>query len=70
METVRSVAEREAGAYRRGLLRAAELAETEPELPGPVPAELSGYPVADVARIAVQLTKQNIVKRIRSEAGE
>lgn len=43
----------------------ARVAESEPELPGPIPAELKDFPNEELARAVVGVTIRNIAAEIR-----
>jgi hypothetical protein len=48
--------------------RCLRIVETEPELPGKMPAEFDLIPVADALRAAVRATKKSIARRIRANS--
>jgi len=54
-------------ARAEGMEQAAKIAEDEPEPEMEVPPELAQWTKADIARVAVQVTKKNIIAAIRAE---
>jgi hypothetical protein len=59
-----------ATARREGMEEAAKIAESEPELPGPMPAEFEKHSRETLARAACIATKRGIVAAICAAAGE
>ena len=59
-----------ATARREGMKEAAKIAESEPELPGPMPAEFEKHSRETLARASCIATKRAIAAAIRAAAGE
>ncbi|MFN7640697.1 MAG: hypothetical protein ACK5PR_03020 [bacterium] len=59
-----------APARREGMEEAAKIAESEPEFPGPMPAEFEKHSRETLARAACIATKRGIVAAICAAAGE
>ena len=59
-----------ATARREGMEDAAKIAENEPELSGPMPAEFEKYSRETLARASCIATKREIAAAIRAAVGE